>query len=181
LARELQESKRREEELTRQVERIKSARSVHHSSQSDEYRTPQAVFDHYDRIFHFDVDVAATRKNAKCERFFTKADDGLKQEWKGAIWLNPPFSSIQKWMRKAYESAKLGAVIVALIPARTDTQWFRDYVSHAEIELLEGRIKFGGGASTAPFPSMVAVWRKRSARTGSRLTVTLSKIPTKQD
>ena len=87
LARELQDSKRREQELARQVERIKSARSVHHSSQSDEYRTPQAVFEHYDRIFHFDVDVAATRKNAKCERYFTKADDGLKQKWGKSNWL----------------------------------------------------------------------------------------------
>ena len=146
----------------------KSAKSVHYSSQSDEYHTPQALFDHYDHIFHFDVDVAATKNNAKCERFFTKANDGLKQEWGKTNWLNPTFSSIQKWMKKAYESARLGAVVVALLPARTDTQWFRDYVSHAEIELLEGRIKFGGGASTAPFPSMVAVWRMRSARTGSR-------------
>ena len=83
-------------------------------------------------------------------------------------------------MRKAYDSARVGAVVVALLPARTDTQWFAHYVAHAEIELLEGRIKFGGGASTAPFPSMVAVWRKRSARTGSRLTVTLSRVPSEQ-
>ena len=178
LAKELQESKLREKVLTQQVARIKSSQqSIHHSSHSDEYHTPQALFDHYDHIFHFDIDAAATVKNAKCKKYFTKKEDGLEQDWQGAIWLNPPYSSIEKWTKKAYESAQMGALVVGLLPARTDTRWFRDYVSHAEIELLEGRIKFGGGAFSAPFPSMIVVWRKRSARTGSRLSVTLAKVP----
>jgi hypothetical protein len=100
------------------------------SSASDEWDTPQCFFDAVDTIFHFTLDVCATRNNAKCERYYSKTDDGLSQEWKGVCWMNPPYGwEIALWVRKAYESSlEGGTVVVCLLPARTDTRWWHDYV-----------------------------------------------------
>ena len=108
----------------------------------DEYGTPQALFDHYDRIYHFTCDVCSTPQLAKCKKFYTLDEDGLQQEWIGVCWINPPYSALPKWVRKAYEAAKNGAVVVALLPMFTDAAWFHDYASHANIEVLKGRLQF---------------------------------------
>ena len=141
---------------------------------SDEWGTPQALFDHYNQEFQFTLDVAASAALAKCKRYFSIKDDGLRQKWSGTVWLNPPYANIGAWCKKAYDSAKTGAVVVALLPAFTDTLWFHNYVSHASIEVLIGRPQFVGGDRYAPFASMIAVWRSKSARRGDRLSVTIS-------
>jgi len=127
------------------------------------WETPQALFDELDREFHFTLDVAADRDNAKCEKYFTAQDDGLRQSWGGErVWLNPPYGrGIKKWMRKAYqEGQKPGTIIVALVFARTDTEWFHEYVYHkAEIRFLRGRLRFGNAENNAPAPSMLIIWR----------------------
>lgn len=133
-----------------------------YSSASVEWSTPQDVFDKLNSEFHFTLDVAATPENAKCERYYTKAEDGLKMPWGGSVWCNPPYGrEIGLWVKKAYESAhESGSVVVMLIPARTDTKWFHDYVLHrAEIRFIAGRLKFGGAKNSAPFPSMVVIFR----------------------
>lgn len=134
-----------------------------YSSASDEWETPQALFDELDREFHFTLDAAATKDNAKCDNYFTPETDGLKQKWGGqTVWLNPPYGrSVKAWMKKAYEEGhKPGTTVVALVFARTDTAWFHEYVyQKAEIRFLRGRLKFGQATNVAPAPSMIIVWR----------------------
>lgn len=144
---------------------------VHFSSDKQTWETPQAFFDMLDAEFHFSLDVCATVWTAKCRRYFTKEDDGLSMEWSGVCWMNPPYGrKIGEWLRKAYESTMWGsndATVVCLIPARTDTAWWHDYVMKAnEIRLVRGRLKFGGAKNSAPFPSAVVVFRPHSAPMG---------------
>lgn len=132
------------------------------SSESVEWSTPQDVFDKLNEEFHFTLDAAATPENAKCERYYTKAEDGLKMPWGGCVWCNPPYGrTIGLWVKKAYESAtKAGCVVVMLLPARTDTKWFHSYILHrSEIRFISGRLKFGSAKTSAPFPSMIAIFR----------------------
>lgn len=132
------------------------------SSNSDEWTTPDAVFDELDRKFKFEVDAAATDENHKCKEYFTKEINGLKQNWGGKnIFVNPPYSNISEWVAKAfYESKNDNTVIVMLIPSRTDTRYFHNYIyQRAEIRFIKGRLKFGDSKNSAPFPSMVVIWR----------------------
>lgn len=133
------------------------------SSNTCEWETPQLFFDALNAEYHFDVDVCATANNAKCERYYTKEQDGLSQQWKGVCWMNPPYGrEIGKWMRKAYESSLYGATVVCLVPARTDTAWWHDYAMKGEVEFVRGRLKFGGSKANAPFPSaIVTFWAAR--------------------
>lgn len=128
------------------------------SSKSFEWETPKNIFDDLNREFRFTLDVAATPKNTKCDFFYTKEQDGLQQLWLGKVWCNPPYGrNIGKWVEKAYKSK---ATIVMLLPARTDTKWFHDYIyNKAEIRFIRGRLKFGGCKNSAPFPSMVVIFR----------------------
>lgn len=127
------------------------------SSKTDLWETPQDLFDKYDTIYHFETDVCALTENAKCKRFFTPEMDGLKQEWTGVCWCNPPYGrQIGKWCEKAVKSF---ATVVMLLPARTDTKWFHDWVlPYGKIEFLRGRLKFGGCDNPAPFPSMIVIF-----------------------
>lgn len=132
---------------------------VHYSSETDEWATPQDLFDLLDSEFRFDLDVCASPGNAKCATFYTVAEDGLKQPWTGVCWMNPPYGNeIGRWVRKAYESAQAGAHVVCLVPARVDTGWWWDYCRFGEVRFLRGRLRFGGGDSGAPFPSAVVVF-----------------------
>jgi phage N-6-adenine-methyltransferase len=130
------------------------------TSNTDEWATPTAFFAALDDEFHFDLDVCALPENAKCPRYFSPADDGLTQEWRGVCWMNPPYGkAIRKWMRKAWESASAGATVVCLVPARTDSAWWNDYAVRGEIRFIRGRLKFGGAVNSAPFPSALVVFR----------------------
>ena len=133
-----------------------------YSSKTDLWSTPQELFDRLNERFAFDLDVCALPENAKCERYFTPEVDGLSQEWRGICWMTPPYGrEIGKWVKKAFQS-KENATVVALLPARTDTKWFHHYIYErrgVEIEFIRGRLKFGGSKNSAPFPSMVVVFR----------------------
>ena len=87
--------------------------------------------------------------------------DKLSMPWNGRVWCNPPYGrQVGQWVKKAYMSAQTGALVVMLLPARTDTAWFHDYIyRRAEIRFVRGRLKFGGSRNSAPFPSMVCVFR----------------------
>ena len=141
------------------------------SSATDDWATPPEVFAALDAEFRFQLDVCASARNAKCERFFTVADDGLAQQWTGRVWMNPPYGrTIGAWMAKAAESARADATVVCLVPARTDTAWWHEHVMAAasEVRLVRGRLKFGDGASPAPFPSAIVVFRADAQRDGLR-------------
>lgn len=141
-------------------------RSVHFSSATCEWATPQDLFDELDAQYRFELDVCATPENAKCARYFTRDDDGLAQTWEGICWCNPPYGrEIGRWVRKAWEAAQAGATVVCLVPARTDTTWWHEYASKGEIVFLRGRVKFGEAAAGAPFPSALVAFRDASAVT----------------
>lgn len=136
------------------------------SSNRDDWETPQDLFDRCNAIWHFDLDVASSDKNAKCEHHFTKEDDALNMSWGGHVsWCNPPYGRvISEFVRKAaLESRKPNTVIVGLIPARTDTSWWWEWVvPYAdEIQFLRGRVRFcldGEPQQSAPFPSCLVRW-----------------------
>lgn len=132
------------------------------TSDRHDWETPPDFFAELDAEFHFEIDVCALPHNAKCATFYTPQDDGLQRPWAPRVcWMNPPYGrEIGAWVAKALGEAQHGATVVGLLPARTDTAWFHDYVhGHAEIRFVRGRIRFVGGASCAPFPSMIAIWR----------------------
>ena len=134
--------------------------SVHFSSKTDQWATPQWFFEKYNNIFNFTLDVCADECNKKCDRYYTKEQDGLSQEWDGMCWMNPPYGrEIIKWMQKAYESSLTGATVVCLVPSRTDTKWWHEYAMKGEIEFIKGRLKFGNVKNSAPFPSAIVVFK----------------------
>ena len=133
------------------------------SSKTDDWATPQDFYDKLDDEFHFTLDPCADEYNHKCDLFYTKEQNGLAQDWGGhVVFCNPPYGKeIASWVRYAYEqSRKPGTTVVMLIPARTDTRYFHDYIyGKAELRFVRGRLKFGDATSSAPFPSMVVVYR----------------------
>lgn len=135
------------------------------SSKTDEWATPQEFFNNLDDEFHFTVDVCATEENAKCNKYYTRQDDGLAQDWNGeVVWCNPPYGrEMPNWIKKCAEHAEAGGAAVMLIPARTDTKAFHEYIyGKAEIRFVRGRLKFGNAKNTAPFPSMVVIFDGRN-------------------
>lgn len=137
--------------------------NVFRSSETMEWETPMDLFKILDDEFHFTLDPCATEKNHKCEKYYTKEENGLLQNWGGnRVFCNPPYGrQIHKWVRKAYEeSLKDNTIVVLLIPARTDTTYFHDYILHrSEIRFVEGRIRFGEAKMNAPFASMIVIFR----------------------
>lgn len=131
------------------------------SSATEEWATPDDFFRALDAEFHFTLDPCSTDDNAKCAKHYTKAQDGLARDWTGErVFCNPPYGrEMPKWIAKCAEHGMRGGLAVMLIPARTDTRAFHDYIYHkAEIRFIRGRLKFGGVKNRAPFPSMVVVF-----------------------
>ena len=138
------------------------------SSATDMWETPQDLFDAINAVFKFDVDVCASAENNKCKEYYTLEVDGLKQSWEGMCWMNPPYGRnvTDKWVQKAYESAREGATVVCLLPARTDTIYWHEYCAKGEVLLIKGRLKFGNSKDSAPFPSALVVFRPNLLDTG---------------
>ena len=129
-------------------------------NRTDVWATPQSLFDKLNQVFGFNLDVCALPENAKCERYFTPEIDGLKQDWQGVCWMNPPYGrEIIDWIIKADETAKKGHTVVALVPVRTDARWWQDYCLKREIHFIRGRLRFGNATSNAPFGCAVVVFR----------------------
>jgi len=133
------------------------------SSETDLWATPQDFFDSLNDEFNFTLDPCANPQNAKCSKFYTLENDGLKQNWGGeTVFCNPPYGrAIKDWVKKCYEeSLKPNTKVVMLIPARTDTIYFHQYIYNKakEIRFIKGRLKFGESKNSAPFPSMVVVF-----------------------
>ena len=190
---------------------------LHFSSVTDEWSTPQDLFEKLKAEFAFQLDVCAAAANTKCSLYFDRAQDGLKQTWSGVCWMNPPYGDpeepckllskrgkplvckkkrcktceedptekckqkkcshrghhidvyvpgILDWVTKAAESASAGATVVCLLPARTDTEWWHEYVQPVidgkrpgRVDFLRGRLKFGNAKNSAPFPSCIVVFK----------------------
>ena len=142
-------------------------KEVMFSSATDDWATPQHIFDTLDRQFHFTLDPCATPENAKCKLYYTKQENGLAQSWVGhSVFMNPPYGrEIGDWVRKAWLSGeKPGTVVVCLLPARTDTKWFHKYCVNGTIWFIRGRLKFGGAKNSAPFPSMIVIFGDQKRR-----------------
>jgi phage N-6-adenine-methyltransferase len=133
------------------------------SSRSEEWPTPQSFYDVLNKEFNFSLDACATAENAKCRRYFTKEDDGLTQHWgTHRVFCNPPYGkTMLQWAHKCFDASQSGATVALLAHARTDTRWFHQWVygKAAEIRFVRGRLRFGDGTQSAPFPSLVAVFR----------------------
>ena len=136
---------------------------VLYSSKEEKWATPQDFFDKLNDEFHFTLDAAASPDNAKCPVYFTEEQNGLAQSWEGhTVWCNPPYCrKTGAWVKKAWEEhQRTGCTVVMLLPSRTDVRWFHDYIlGKAEIRFIKGRLKFGENKNSAPFPSIVVIYR----------------------
>jgi site-specific DNA-methyltransferase (adenine-specific) len=143
------------------------------SSLSQEWSTPQAIFDELNLEFRFQIDVAASRKNAKCRRYLTKDDNALARRWAPLrCFMNPPYGrDLPLWMAKAAEEWRAGATVVCLVPARTDTLWFHELAltRSAEIRFIKGRLRFNEHRDAkrrkrATFPSCVIIFKGKARK-----------------
>jgi len=163
------ESLEKAKESFKDVERPGNKKmDVHFSSKKQDWETPQDFFDKLNEEFKFTMDVCATWENFKVEHFYgyrspTRFVDGLKEPWYGVCWMNSPYGKeLKHWVKKAYEESQKGCTVVALLPARTDTSYFHLYMyqkPNVEIRFVRGRLRFVGAPASAPFPSMIVIFR----------------------
>jgi phage N-6-adenine-methyltransferase len=138
----------------------KNQRSVLFSSKSDEWSTPQWLFDKLNKQHSFTLDPASDGVNNKCAKHYTTQTNGLEQSWHGeCVFLNPPYSKTYDWVKKAYHEAFSGTTSILLVPARMDSKWIHEFCFDPfvckSITFIRGRLKFGGSKNSAPFPSMI--------------------------
>lgn len=136
---------------------------------SDEWSTPEWLFNDLNDEFHFTLDPCSTDDNCKCNHHFTIKDNGLIQSWKNnVVFCNPPYSNCGAWVKKArFEMLNNNVVSVLLLPARTDTKWFHEYIYnmlYTKVFFICGRLRFSGCKQNAPFPSMIVVFDKSFRR-----------------
>lgn len=138
---------------------------VHYSSKTDQWATPQDFYNELNEKYGpFDLDPCCDSENQKCVLGYHKDHSGLDQSWQirprtTRVFMNPPYGrEIGKWVKKAYDESQLGAFVVCLLPARTDTKWFHEYCAKGRVIFVKGRLKFGGAKNSAPFPSMVVIF-----------------------
>ena len=138
-----------------------------YSSRTEEWETPVDLFDRLHAIYHFQLDACASATNAKCRQFFTRSDDALVQSWAqyGRVWMNPPYGrQIGQFMKKACEKSQKGSLVVALVPARTDTKWWHNWIAgKADTLFLHGRLRYLDVSKSeqhaAPFPSVLIIYQ----------------------
>lgn len=142
---------------------------LHFSSKSNEWYTPMSVFEPLEKEFGFTLDPCCTEQSSKCIKYYTKEDDGLSKSWEGhTVFVNPPYGrEIKHWVKKSYEESIKGATVVMLIPARTDTSYWHDYIFNkaTDIRFMRGRVKFqkedGTFGDSAPFPTAIVVFNNK--------------------
>jgi site-specific DNA-methyltransferase (adenine-specific) len=132
------------------------------SSKSNEWVTPQDLFDELDAEFKFTLDPCSTDENRKCEKHYTILDDGLSKSWSSdVVFMNPPYGgNTGAWIKKAWEESKSGSTVACLIVAATDRSYWQDIIfpHAAQIRFIRGRLKFSGVSSTAPFASAIVIF-----------------------
>lgn len=136
--------------------------NVHFSAKTDEWATPQDLFDTLNKEFNFTLDPCATKESAKCSKFYSIEDDGLSKDWSNErVFCNPPYNRyvIKDWLKKMSNSG--AEIVVALLPARTNTSWFHEFVwKKSEIRFIRGKLTFAGYKWQAPFPSMIVIFSR---------------------
>jgi len=152
-------------EIKSKIARVRNDGRWH--SRGSDWATPKELFDELNKEFHFTVDVCASDWNAKCKKYFTEKDDGLKQEWgTDTCWMNPPYGKVlNDWMKKAFESSLDGAIVVCLVPSATDTFWWHEYAMKGEIRYLRGRPRFQTKEGTWQqtfSPSVIVIFNNQS-------------------
>jgi site-specific DNA-methyltransferase (adenine-specific) len=150
--------------------REKAKIKAYHAHIRNDWETRPETFAQYDREFHFTLDVCAQAHNTKCPRFFSPEDNGLLQDWGHEIcWMNPPYDDTTLWMHKAYLSSLQGALVVAYVATRSDTDWFHEWVlGKAEIRFRKRRDRFipppdehgmkAPAKNSAGFPSIAVIY-----------------------
>lgn len=130
------------------------------SSNKEEYKTPQCLFELLHKEFQFTLDAAASQTNTKCSQFYAREDDALAQDWPGHVWCNPPYGrNISRWVEKGYMESRKGSTVVMLLPSRTDTLWWHKWVMKAkEIRFLNQRLTFEGTNNKSPMPCSIIVF-----------------------
>ena len=134
------------------------------SSNSSEWETPIELFNEYNNIFNFTLDLCASESNHLCSKYFTLYDSCFDHRIVGeCIWCNPPYGrSIGKFVEYCNNLSNVNRVVVMLLPARTDTKWFHDFIygnkNVSKIIFLKGRLKFSRSKYSAPFPSMIVIF-----------------------
>ena len=118
-----------------------------------DWKTPKALYQALDAEFHFDCDPCPVKPK----------HDGLENEWGNVNYVNPPYGNeITKWIKKGCQENLMGKTVVFLLPSRTDTRWWHDYIMKAdEIRFIRGRLKFDDQKNSAPFPSAIAVFKPK--------------------
>ena len=136
--------------------------SVHFSSKTNEWTTPKDFYEILHKEFNFTLDPCATKTNSKCKKFYTKDDNGLTKDWSNeTVFMNPPYGrEIKHWIKKAYDESLKGALVVCLIPARTDTIYWHTYCVKGNIRFIKGRLKFSN-KNSAPFPSALVIFGEK--------------------
>ncbi len=136
------------------------------SSKTDQWSTPNELFNTLNKEFQFTLDPCATKENAKCKKYYTKKENGLIQDWSNEIvFMNPPYGrEIKHWIKKAYEESLKGAIVVCLVPARTDTIYWHNYCLKGKVRFIKGRLKFGNSKNSAPFPSAIVVFTQKNLK-----------------
>ena len=136
---------------------------MHKKDVKDDWETPRKIFSYYGEPHYLNLDVCASNDNAKCANYYSINENGLEQEWNGRVWMNPPYSNVRAWVAKAFRSRNYCDIIVCLLPAKTDTQWFHSFVYRkAALTFIKGRVVFeykGEKFDRPTFPSMIAVYR----------------------
>jgi len=136
------------------------------SSKTNHWSTPNELFNTLNKEFEFTLDPCATKENAKCKKYYTKKENGLIQDWSNEIvFMNPPYGrEIKYWIQKAYEESLKGAIVVCLVPARTDTIYWHNYCLKGKVRFIKGRLKFGNSKNSAPFPSAIVVFTQKNLK-----------------
>ena len=146
------------------MDALAHAHIVMSSSKDMTWATPQQWFDYLDLEFDFTLDPCCMHETAKCAKHYTPAENGLAQSWQDErVFMNPPYCrALGQWMQKAYEEARdNGALVVAFVPARVDTNWWHNYAIKGEVRFPKGRVKFPGAKHVAPFPIAIVIFRPR--------------------
>ena len=137
---------------------------VHFSSKTNEWNTPDDLYNILYKEFNFTLDPCTNGLNNKCDKFYTEKENGLIHDWsKDIVFMNPPYGrQIRQWVEKAYNESLKGSKVVCLIPSRTDTKYWHDFIFNkaSEVRFIKGRLKFGDSKNSAPFPSAIIVYDK---------------------
>lgn len=135
------------------------------SSVKQDFSTPQKLFDELNNEFDFNLDACAHENNKKLNNYYSEEDNALIQPWRYSVFCNPPYErGVQdKFIEKAYIESLKGSRVVCLVPNRSDTRYFHNYVMKAEeIRFIKGRLKFSDSKNAAPFPSAIVVFHKHN-------------------